>query len=94
MKAIQKKPIKITILEGDWKPGIDYQKPCGCLLFNAAFRQLGERVKAVWVGDVAIIGSAGWEFWTYAQSRVERRLKLAHKYKSLLPMTITIKPPQ
>jgi len=78
--------MKITITRKDWKPGMDYQDPCGCLLHEAILRQIGNW-NIVFPGIVRIMG----ECFHYGSRKHEARLEAAHRDPSLLPITIELR---
>ncbi len=76
--------MKITITRKDWEKGIEYQRPCGCLLARAIRRKL-RRTALVWPGEVEVGGLD----YSY-DLKIEARLKRAHKDPALLPITIEL----
>jgi hypothetical protein len=78
--------MKITITRKDWKRGICYDDPCGCLLHRAIARQLGKH-SLVQQGFVRIDG----RYLDYSKRKHEERLAAAHRDPSLLPITITLR---
>ena len=80
--------MKITIKCSDWKSGVVYCDPCGCLLARAIKRQLNIRKVHVVPGEVEIGNE---ETYVYDDRRFEDRIEDAHTDRSLLPLTITLK---
>jgi len=78
--------MKITITRKDWKRGLNYMSPCGCLFHRAIARQT-KKLVLVWIGDVSI----GTRFYRYSYTKHEKRLQAAHRDPSLLPITITLR---
>ena len=81
--------MRITIKRSDWKPGIDYYGPCGCLLARAIKRQLKTRQATVWMSGAVQLSDRAYR---YSVPRNESRLIRAHRDPSVLPITITQKP--
>jgi len=76
----------ITITRKDWKRGVCYEDPCGCLLHRAIKRQLGKRA-IVYHGFVSIDS----RLRDYSKRKHEKRLQAAHRDPSLLPITIVLR---
>jgi len=76
----------ITITRKDWKRGVCYEDPCGCLLHKAILRQTG-KWNSVYRGFVSIDG----RLRDYSERKHEKRLQAAHRDPSLLPITIVLR---